>query len=594
MSDYKLPREAKAHQIGRNGERIFSYSIPLGWIETKISPDNGLDYLIQYEKDDKPICSFFVQLKSTMNEFNDNEIFVELKTSTINFCCNCGIVMVVACDLVKEKCYYEFLDVLLKNKGKLSKKYNRFVISRKNEITKNLDIFYELEKRRAIQTVSSLNENKNNSFFNQVIEAKVNEDKFTHLKNNVYISAYIPYKHRLDLSMLVMFNIDGLDKNMFTPSKDYILEVFFSGYKADLDKRKWIAFQDPNDKEKYMATIGFNSFFLSKKTCEEFANGLDKLFDAYFDRMQTLENNLKACFYPKFHKYKNAYKLIKIDKNLWEKMILFIKDNENKKAKIRYYLVGNNIRVDFQNKEKNVHGNLIISPEIYRDDVILIWNSLYWEFDRFTSLDLEKSLLNVEDAHKWLFDEFIPLVIYDYERKKDEERFLYKIFNFIKINKTLAFHDFIKNFKIREYIKSDYKQNDMEFLLTRCESLQSYCKNHNDILFNNEAFVSLYEGLLILIQNCSELDIYYIYGNLGNIGFCGERNRENLIMGIKNYLKNNSKFESNCNVVDLILRNYVAFIRDNKQALEFNITSKLIVKLQNIIKISQMIDLKFN
>ncbi|EOI4421536.1 hypothetical protein ACMT1V_000774, partial [Campylobacter jejuni] len=121
--------------------------------------------------------------------------------------------------------------------------------------------------------------------------------------------------------------------------------------------------------------------------------------------------------------------------------------------------------VDFQNKEKNVHGNLIISFEIYRDDVILVWNSLYWEFDRFTSLDLEKSLLNVEDTHKWLIDEFIPLVIYDYERKKYEERFLYKIFNFMKINKTLTFHDFIKNFKVEEYVKSDYKQNDIEFYL---------------------------------------------------------------------------------------------------------------------------------
>ncbi|EKC5450825.1 hypothetical protein OP269_001787, partial [Campylobacter jejuni] len=59
-------------------------------------------------------------------------------------------------------------------------------------------------------------------------------------------------------------------------------------------------------------------------------------------------------------------------------MILFIKNNENKKAKMQYYLVGNNMQVDFQNKEKNVHGNLIISFEIYRDDVILVWNSLYW------------------------------------------------------------------------------------------------------------------------------------------------------------------------------------------------------------------------
>ncbi|WHN16634.1 hypothetical protein QMK15_00490 [Campylobacter jejuni] len=354
-----------------------------------------------------------------------------------------------------------------------------------------------------------------------------------------------------------------------------------------------VAFQDRDDKEKYMVTIGFNSFFLPKKTCQEFANELDQLFDVYYNRMQTLENNLKACFYPKFYKYKNAYKLIKIDKNLWEKMILFIKNNENKKAKMRYYLVGNNMQVDFQNKEKNVHGNLIISFEIYRDDVILVWNSLYWEFDRFTSLDLEKSLLNVEDTHKWLIDEFIPLVIYDYERKKYEERFLCKIFNFMKINKTLTFHDFIKNFKIEEYIKSDYKQNDIEFLLNRCESLQPYCKNHNDILFDNEAFISLYEGLLILIQNCSKLDIYYIYGNLGNISFDGEKNKENLIIGIQNYLKDNFKFESNCNVVDLILRNYIVLIRENKQMLDVNIISKLVVKLQNIIKISQMIDLKF-
>ncbi|EHT8180255.1 hypothetical protein NI105_000812, partial [Campylobacter jejuni] len=167
---------------------------------------------------------------------------------------------------------------------------------------------------------------KNDSFFNQVIKAKIDKDKFTHLKNNVYISAYIPYKHRLDLSMLVMFNIDGLDKNMFTLSKDYILEKLFSGYKADLNEREWIAFQDSDDKEKYMVTIGFSSFFLPKKTCQEFANGLDQLFDVYYNRMQTLENNLKACFYPKFYKYKNAYKLIKIDKNLWEKMILFIKN----------------------------------------------------------------------------------------------------------------------------------------------------------------------------------------------------------------------------------------------------------------------------
>ncbi|ENZ0449077.1 hypothetical protein [Campylobacter jejuni] len=99
--------------------------------------------------------------------------------------------------------------------------------------------------------------------------------------------------------------------------------------------------------------------------------------------------------------------------------------------------------------------------------------------------------------------------------------------------------------------------------------------------------------MLILIQNCSKLDICYIYGNLGNISFDGEKNKENLIIGIQNYLKDNFKFESNCNVVDLILRNYIALIRENKQMLDVNIISKLVVKLQNTIKISQIIDLKF-
>ncbi|EIZ8407474.1 hypothetical protein MQX06_001031 [Campylobacter jejuni] len=67
MSDLnKIPKETKARQTGRKGERIFSYSIPLDWIESKISGENdyGLDYLIQYEKDGKLTYPFFVQLKS--------------------------------------------------------------------------------------------------------------------------------------------------------------------------------------------------------------------------------------------------------------------------------------------------------------------------------------------------------------------------------------------------------------------------------------------------------------------------------------------------------------------------------------------------
>ena len=149
----QFPKESLSQRIGRETVKLFSNKIPSNWIDKELDGDSdyGLDFMIQYKdkQSDLVMYKFHVQLKGTENssKISEYEIKIQVKTSTLNYYKNMGLVLFVICDLNKKECYYEYMHNILDNL-KLDSEQSKHTVKiyKKNILDLNFEIKDILEK----------------------------------------------------------------------------------------------------------------------------------------------------------------------------------------------------------------------------------------------------------------------------------------------------------------------------------------------------------------------------------------------------------------------------------------------------------------
>lgn len=622
-----MPREPRAKEIGRIAKNHFQANIPLNWLVTSLDGDEdyGLDYLIQFKNNKNDITyNFFVQLKGVEDKSKilNSDISIRLKSHTLNYYQNNGLVLVVACDINTKEYYYQFLHtILLDLYGNEryfddSEKEYTIKVPKSQKVDTTLNIEHVLEsyargnhtnqREYAIKNESDIvtiyEDTKQDYETRQILSGNT----FLYQKGRVFVQAFVPYEYNFSISMLIIFKITDIEKAMITPSEEDILRILFSGYKSkpNSNVRKWLIGQY---EDKFVLQVGNVRLDIPTKVLVDFSDILDSLFDIYCERIKSFEETLQARLFQPSKKYCDGYKLVKIKRGLWYLIHEFAKNYGYKDDDTEWHIFGydnHSLRVNFKDREFIWSGNIIISPELDNsyvnfksidDEVVLVWTTLPYE--KYKRKNIESKIFNLEDSYKWLIEKLIPKIMYEYENSLIKPIWYD---NFFKINRKIEYRIFVEEFNISKYIVWDYRYEDAKcyesnkekYLVKLVNELQSFYHQQNNIFLNIEILVNLYEGIVILLKESTHIDIKYLCGNLGNISFKQELNKDNLIVSINRHIEQLTSSTSNDFLLDLLLRCYVVLVEDNIKQFSNDLIIIVIDKLQSIIKLKENLKIK--
>ena len=622
-----FPKVPDSKELGKLAELPFSNSKPTSWWGQNIGGDSdfGLDFLIQFKDESNYIkYNFFLQLKGIKDKkkITENYIKVNLKSSTLNYYRNNGLVILVVCDLNTQNCYYEFLHTILnklnENKRYLEDSQKTHLINIPKEQILNQDFNiehilesyangnYDIQRKCSIIDECNIIDTFNDNEEDYVYKRNIYQNHYIHQKGRVYVDAFIPSNFDFNISCLITFKLSDAKNALITPDEKTILKILFSGYKskANSSSRKWIVCTYEND---FIIQIGNTRLTVPPKTIIDLSDIFDDLFEIYTSRINEFENKLKVKSFPISKQYSNGFKLIKIKRGLWYHIHKFAEEYAFRDGNTEWNIFGYdnyNLRVNFKDKDFIWSGNIIIAPEVdssyvdyksYDDELVLVWNSLPNE--KYERTDIDNIILNAEETHKWLINKLIPQVLYNIEKKNIK---LTKFEQLFRIKKTLCFEQFISSYQSSKYIIWDYKHNIIEIdnkniknnLIYIVNKLQVFYRDQDSVFIDIDKLINLYEGIILLLKNTNYNNLSYIYGNLNDLKILGELNLNNFIKAIRNKIINLEEGTTNEFRIDLILRCYIVIIRDNINLFDDNLINNIHNKLDNIIKLMNLIEVR--
>jgi hypothetical protein len=618
-----MPKESKAQEIGRIAGNIFEYNIPKNWIVTSIDGDTdfGLDYLVQV-KDESNIVkyNFFVQLKGIEDtkKIKNNTIVIKLKTHTLNYYRNNGLVLLVACDNNSKTLYYEYLHTILRklfaNRRYIDENEQKeytIHIPKENILNKQTNInnvlesyaqgVFDIQRKQDILEIHNIEDSFEDSEDDYIEERNISNNYFLRKKGRVYCGAFIPNDFDFNISCLITFKLSNSKNVMIAPNEKTIIRDLFSGYKSEpySSSRKWLIGKLENE---FSIQIGHARLTVPAKVIIDLSDIFDDLFELYALKIKKFEEQLKSISFPISKYYEEGFKLIKIKRRLWHHIHKFAQEHGFRDNGGEWNIFGYDnyfLRVNFKNKDFIWSGNIVIAPEVddnyntyksYDDEIILVWNSLADEkYDRKNNIN---KILNIEETYKWLINKLIPEVIFNIENNNHKRSFFDKLLN---RNQLLTYDQFINVFDISKYIIFDYNDNSFDIfknnLIKLVNELQQFCSLQDNIFINIDMLKNLYIGIIKLLENTTYSNLSYLHGNLNDLVIDGDLNKINLITAIQNKIENIQDGTTNTFRIDLLLRCYIVIIEDSYNDLDDKIVENIfsylegIVKLMNVLKI---------
>ncbi|MDK1287415.1 DUF4365 domain-containing protein [Pseudoalteromonas umbrosa] len=590
-----FPKESNSQELGRLAADKFGSVKPETWLVKEIDGDKdfGIDYFIQLKDFGSIKYNFLAQLKGTKDKkrIREDSIVIDLKTSTLNYYANQGLVMVIVCDLNNDEYYYEYLHNILYNLNGNNRylseppKTYSVKVSKQNKIDQHLDIKNVVEEHAyglyRMTRVASLNQSHSNMPIlesGEQFEATKKITEFEYIQNQGYVSlrAILPNNKGRKISCLVWINLPRVSGAMISIGEEEVLKTLFTGYrsKANDTARKWFISETDSG---YCIDIGNNRLTVPASVINDLSYILDELMDAYTQRISKFESTICSLQFPLSSNYHEGYKLIKVKRWLWDAILNFAWEHEQGSGDGKWNIFGGDqfsLRAHIRGKQFNWGGNIVISPEIdslytnyrkYDDEVVLVWNGI----EEYESIE---HLESVDKVHYWLKDKLIPEVLQWLSKLNDAQNPKQGM-----KAKVLKFFESSKQTKqsispIDYYIVRDFKddsltlnpQNTFREFKKAIDELQRFFHLNQDLYLRAGGIIELYQGLLYLISEVREFDTHYIAGNLG-VQFNGG-NEQITVQLLEEHIQ--SKIEdadsgtSNSFRLDLILRCYQFLLDD--------------------------------
>lgn len=434
----------------------------------------------------------------------------------------------------------------------------------------------DLKKEQVYDFVS-----EDNSFFeNQKI---INGRNYLQSTDRIKIEALLPSYPEREGSCLITFRSLKIRECMITMDHRQIMKELFQGLYTDpVDElRYFIVGNHISEKDVYYIQLGSNRFPVTLSELKQLCKLIDNFSDCYLKLYQEIDRKI-GTFYFNRSPFSSNYRLMKINRNLWNLMIDFVDEYDYDNGNTDWHIFDKNrffIKI-YSKEETNRYDagyHALLEPE--QDDNFMydfirpdqyLW--IVWKPQNLLSykntLDSinERQIWDALTVYEWLSTEFIPWVIYISNGKNN------KLFSSKRTNEK-QYKNFLNDFKIEDFITSGKINSSFDLgninkhhqLLNVLNDLQVFYNTFNDsIVFKNEDFKHLFAGLALIIKRSEGIDYRYVNSK---IGFTYGDTKAQLYEEIISYISKIEYSIKSSFFIDNILRCYVVILRDNKSYL---------------------------
>ncbi|MCM1991162.1 HNH endonuclease [Oceanirhabdus seepicola] len=361
----------------------------------------------------------------------------------------------------------------------------------------------------------------------------------------IELQAFLPSYRDFKGSCLFTFRTLSIRGCMISMDSEQIINQLFKGINTNPEHGLRGFISHPNGDKGFYIQLANNRFILNSEETNELCSIVDDFVEEYFNSLVEVEKKLNTI---NFVKSKNdGFKLIRIDNELWRKIISFTAKNDAFNSSGEWSVFEPNeymLKIYTNNHEKYGSGHhAIIHLERDYDKLFnnyleadnkiwLVWKP-YFKINKSEDIESlnDKGYWSIKKVFEWLTSEMIPRVIY-------EDMVQYNIWGKPKV----SFEGFVNSFDVSRFV--DYNNvfliqekeeiDSSRKLLNIIDYLQSFFSTYETIFLRKEEIENIYKGLLLIINNSKKIGISYISGNLG---FTNARTMEKLIEEINNYIQ---------------------------------------------------------
>jgi hypothetical protein len=417
-------------------------------------------------------------------------------------------------------------------------------------------------------------------------------------KNKVSVNAYFStplenFINKPSITCYVRFRLSDAKNMNICINEESTLKNLFSDYRSEKNyERAWVKSNFRKDKNQYGIKFGCVELDVPLEVINDLSEIFDHLQDIYVARINNIENKLQS---KSFDFLSNGFELLTINKTLWLDIKDFVSRHDlvKEKHKGRWDIFdpssSGDLRIVSSDDQRTVDMRLTFKEDNKINDrvdfrqhidndnenysVDIIWKTLNGNDDI-------KNILTVEESYKWLIDKFIPQVCYEQRGKE---------YNRLNIENCLKNHnDYDSRFSRTE----SYGSKEIDSLISLVRGMQSFYYGSSNYFFQKNDVVSLYEGLLLLIEKSTLINYSYLSSNLCQSNIKPEDNRESFITEISKKINRISTGTNNIDSIELVLRCYAFVLENNATSYSKFFIFDIKDKLDGIRKIYELSKVK--
>ncbi|GIN23388.1 HNH endonuclease [Siminovitchia fordii] len=467
----------------------------------------------------------------------------------------------------REKSFYEAPEEIT---AKLLRKAKNKIGDVKREIKKYLDesnYALEIEAMRMAVKSGVLNleeyiDQVNNFVADYGDEYVEYENSFTNFRSIKYFSVkldgYLPKVNEPEGSCLFTFNSFYIRGMNISLSHNEILQTLFSGTKTPIELLMRPYIIDKLSEDNFIIQLGSCRFNLSKNETMHLCEVVDRFITEYIIAIEKIEKILSCQEFLPLSNDLTKYKLIRINQQLWRLMLKFASEHDNYRGESKWHIFdasGSNMIKVYNNQptlQYNSGFHCIIhslaeSNDSWEptDEVWLVW----WDVKKNQNYGI-RDYWTIEQAYKWLTNEFIPVVLYKYDVSHQRNKLGFK--------KGISFEEYKEHNKFNELyyrVSNRYlninKITSVNDLLKLVNSLQSYYSVTRETYLERKSIESVYDSLIYILNISSDTDFYYICSKL-NIKQTSDIN--DLITQVNKKKENEKPGKIYGGILDMLLR----------------------------------------
>lgn len=351
------------------------------------------------------------------------------------------------------------------------------------------------------------------------------DDRLTNFRlikqHSVMLSGHLPTLNDPEGNCLFTFNSFYIRGVQISLSHKEILQVLYKGSKTPVKLLMRPYIVDKLDGNSFIIQIGGCRFNLNESETNHLCDVIDTFIYEYLNALKKIEKTLQSEEFIPVNDEKLKYKLLKVNKHTWNIMLNFAQKHDNYHGEGNWHIfdssgrnmlkVYNNLPTDRYNSGFHcfIH-SLVEDPHSWEpsNDVWLVW----WYIGEDEEFGI-RTYWTVQQTYNWLTNEFIPYVLYDFNKPFKKEKLFSK--------EKVSFEEYMEQNNIQDvfYKESNrfYNPNKIKTagdLLNVIESLQLHYSVTNQIFFDKEAIYQIYDSLVYILDICPSPDYYYTCSKL--------------------------------------------------------------------------------